>query len=313
MKRIFLFSLLFSLNATAAIYGPDNRQLLSPSHSHYALSRSVAVLVPNNFIEDSKTVTGTKDLATFPLTETQYLCPSERFASQPSFHVSCTGFLIAPDLLMTAGHCAVTFGETHDEANPYCTDFSWYFDFEADSRGRVKTTGISAENIYQCEKIIQAAHTSIPVSETVIDFKDDFAIIKLKKAVKNRTPLKLTTARPLPGDNVTILGHPLGAPKTISTGQILSNEATYDRSNVHSFQGNSGSPMLNSKGEVFGILVRGYPPSLIEKPGQQCNVVNHCNVAGTSCTQPDPDGQRIGEHSMPISLINKLKELGLVN
>lgn len=315
MKTIFLFSLLFAVSASAAVYGTDDRQLLSSSkfNPQYELSRAVAVLIPNTFIEDSKTTPGTKNLVTTPLTESQYLCPAERFAALPSFSVSCTGFLIAPDLLMTAGHCAVNFGEIKDGVNNFCTDFSWYFDFEVNSVNQVKTTGIPAENIYECEKIIQASHASNMIDEHQIDFKEDFAIIKLKKSVSNRTPLKLTTVRPKVGEAISMIGYPLGGPKILTHGKILSNEAMYDRSNLNSFPGNSGSPVLNSKNEVFGILVRGYPPSLIDDPkGGQCYIVNRCDTAGTTCAMKDPDGQRIGEHTMPISLIGKLKEMGLV-
>jgi len=307
MKTILF--LLLSLNASAAVYGPDNRAFVN---SNNMSARAVAVMVPKSFIEDSSEVPGTKNLATVPLIESQNMCASEKFASAPSFYVSCTGFLIAPDLLMTAGHCSVLFGETENSASPYCTDFDWYFGFEADSTGQVKTKNIPADSIYECEKIIKAAHNSFMVSQTVIDFREDYSLIKLKKQVVGRTPLKLTSQRPQPGEAVTLIGHPLGGPKMISAGKILSNEPTYDRSNVHSFSGNSGSPLLNAQGEVFGILVRGYPPSLIDAPTGTCSVINRCNAEGTKCTQDDPDGQRIGEHSMPIGQIPVLKEMGLV-
>ncbi len=155
MTKILFIFFLFSFGAKAAIYGPDNRQLITSQNANYQKARSVAVLIPNSFIESSKNVPGAKNLVTAPLTDSQYMCPTERFASLPSFYVSCTGFLVAPDLLVTAGHCSVSFGEAQNEVNNFCTDFSWYFDFEANEKGDIKTTDIPAENIYECEKIIK--------------------------------------------------------------------------------------------------------------------------------------------------------------
>lgn len=314
MKLSFLLVFLFSATAAATLYGNDSRQLVRRgSLASSSASRAIGVMVANNAILDSKQGADFKDIDTAPLSANQYMCSSERFSDLQSFAVSCTGFLIAPDLLVTAGHCAVNFGEVTATANPYCTDFSWYFDFEADMSGKVITEKIPAANFYQCEKVIKAAHTSIPVSDREIIFKDDFAIIKLKKPVTGRTPLKLTSARPAPSSSISMIGHPLGAPKTSVSGRLLTNESTYDRAAVSGFEGNSGSPVFNSRGEVFGILVRGYPPGLIDsKTDRTCSVVNRCSADAKTCAESDPNGQPAGDHIMPLSLIPELKELRLL-
>lgn len=304
MKLILSLSLLLSSVSWAAVYGTDTRK--------FTRNRSVAIMVANNLITPSKQNSNLVNLETDTIQNNQYMCSSERFASAQSLFVSCTGFLIAPDLLITAGHCSINFGEAKDVANSYCTDFSWYFDFEADSSGRVMTENISRENIYACEKIIHTAHTSEPINDHVIRFDDDFAIIKLKKAVSNRKPLALTSARPGPGQSISMVGHPLGGPKIGTKGTILANESAYDRAAITGFEGNSGSPVFNEKGEVFGILVRGYPPGLIDSPtNRQCRVTNHCSADGTTCKEIDPD-QPSGDHIMPLSLIPELKEMGLI-
>lgn len=304
MKFILLFSFFFSSFSFAAVYGTDTRQ--------FTRNRSVAIMISNTSIEASKQVSNLVNLDTDTIQNNQYMCSSERFANAQSFFVACTGFLIAPDLIMTAGHCAVNFGEERNVANPYCTDFSWYFDFEADSSGRVVTKNIPAENIYACDKIIHTAHTSEPINDHVIKFGDDFALIKLKKAVTNRKPLTLTSERPLPGQTISMVGHPLGGPKIGTKGTILSNEAAYDRAAISGFEGNSGSPVFNDKGEVFGILVRGYPAGLVDNPNDnQCRITNRCTADGKNCTVLDPD-QASGDHIMPLGLIPELKEMGLV-
>lgn len=310
--KLFLAVFLFSASAFATLYGQDSRQLIRRSSNSLSPSRSVAIMIPNTDISDSSAGPHLKKMNTAPLSENQYLCPSERFSNLQSFYVSCTGFLIAPDLLVTAGHCAATFGEVRNETNSYCTDFSWYFDFEVDVFGNVNTNNIPAEKIYQCAEIIHAAHTSEPVSEKEIIFKDDFAIIKLKRAVLDRAPLKLTSSRPTPGSSISMIGHPLGGPKISVAGKVLSNEATYDRAAASGFDGNSGSPVFDSRGAVFGILVRGYPPSLIDNKNNDCLIVNRCSADGKVCTEADPNGQISGDHIMPLGSISKLKELGLI-
>jgi V8-like Glu-specific endopeptidase len=313
MKFSFLFALLFSLQASATIYGNDSRQLVRRSSISNAPSRSVAIMVANTLILDSEKSPGLKKLDTAPLSENQYMCKGERFADAQSLFVSCTGFLIAPDLLLTAGHCAINYGEDRQVANPYCTDFSWYFDFEADMQGKVITDGISADSIYACEKVIHVAHISVPISDREIKFDNDFALIKLKKAVTNRTPIKLTSIRPAVGESISMTGHPLGGPKISTTGAVLSNDPAYVRAAISGFDGNSGSPVFNAKGEAFGILVRGYPPSLIESAKDKtCMIANRCSADAKSCTMPDPNGQPAGDHIMPLDLISELKELNLV-
>ena len=49
------------------------------------------------------------------------LCKNEKFLNQPS-GANCTGFLIAEDKLLTAGHC-VSFDSD-------CEEFYWVFDLK---------------------------------------------------------------------------------------------------------------------------------------------------------------------------------------
>jgi hypothetical protein len=109
-----------------------------------------------------------------------------------------------------------------------------------------------------------------------------------------------------------MVGHPLGGPKIGTKGTILSNEAAYDRAAITGFEGNSGSPVFNDKGEVFGILVRGYPAGLVDSStDKECRITNQCSADGKNCKVADPN-QASGDHIMPLGLIPELKEMGLV-
>lgn len=104
MKALFL--LLFSLSASAAIFGTDDR--VQPSGAFRALARSTALQVPLNFVSEGN---GKLDLDFSALSDrSNYnFCSDEPFASEKVSPIACTGFLVAPDLLVTAGHCAVNW------------------------------------------------------------------------------------------------------------------------------------------------------------------------------------------------------------
>ena len=282
MKIILLLALSW---AQASIFGTDDRTpVLAGSFLAKAEGAAVAMMVPVGFVTDSATGVGLKDLETFPLTETWGMCSSERFASMPGFHVGCTGFLIAPDILMTAGHCAVNHGQSTNEANAFCEGFSWLFDFQVGATGRPQVAGVSADNLYQCEKIIKAVHNSEVDAAGKLIFRSDYALIKLKRK-STRKPLTLAKVHPQKGERLSVIGHPLGMAMVRSTGKVFSQNGTYFNTNLDIADGNSGSPVLNSKNEVVGILVRGYPESVVMRPAGDCRVANRCNEDGTRCDQ----------------------------
>ncbi|MFN7729515.1 MAG: trypsin-like serine peptidase [Bdellovibrio sp.] len=282
MKIILLFALSW---AQASIFGTDDRtSVLAGSFLANAEGAAVAMMVPNNFVTDSARGSGLKDLEIFPLTETWGLCSSERFAATSGFFVGCTGFLIAPDILMTAGHCAVNHGESTNEANAFCENFSWLFDFQVGPSGRPQVAGVVSDNLYQCEKVIKAVHDSEVDAAGKLIFRSDYALIKLKRKTA-RQPLTLAKALPQKGERLSVIGHPLGMPMVRSAGKVLTQNGLYFNTNLDIANGNSGSPVLNSKNEVTGILVRGYPESFVMRPAGDCRLMNRCSEDGTRCDQ----------------------------
>ena len=84
----------------AAIFGQDNRMQIAP-HSHgadLARSTAIAVLTPH----ETWNAKISFDLDPEPMSDV--LCKDERFLDDPSLSYSCSGFLVAPDLIVTAGH-----------------------------------------------------------------------------------------------------------------------------------------------------------------------------------------------------------------
>ena len=129
----------FSWAETKIIYGEDNRvELSSVADGRIrALGQAIAGRVPNMNIEflDDKTFS----------IETMYmddpwganLCSGEKFRKQPSAS-DCTGFLVGEDLLVTAGHCVLAFGETaKNRKTQGCQSNSWLFDYSVNSNGQL--------------------------------------------------------------------------------------------------------------------------------------------------------------------------------
>jgi hypothetical protein len=64
--------------------------------------------------------------------------------------------------------------------------------------------------------------------------------------------------------------------------------------NLDAFEGNSGSPVLNSHNEVVGILVSGTPMNnLIEDQTAHCYRYNRCDENGSRCLLSDADSSKL--------------------
>lgn len=266
MKYIALLLILFStVTFGRSIYGEDNRIdiALSSNPIHRELGRSVLAMIPNEDIsvQDNKVVFSPKILK-----NKKSLCDKERFNQQQAV-ATCTGFLVSPRHVVTAGHCVYSFSD--------CNDNKWVSDYAlTDSQNNHVES--SPSQIYSCKNIV---HTTLSNRA-----KEDWAVIELDREVKDRRPLVLSErGKPMIGDALLILGHPSGLPlKVAEDATVRSLEKNHFVANLDSFQANSGSPVINAKtNEVEGILVRGgvdYKPALIG----QCQKVVKCPKNG--CT-----------------------------
>jgi len=253
MKKFAYLPLFLCLSATAAvenpvIYGEDDRiDLRDASEMQKNLARGTAVMVPKERIKKrlfsrSASFSG---VSTFNDQVLDYegipLCKEERFREEVTAGV-CSGFLIAPDIMVTAGHCIMTERQ--------CKSHDWVFDFALDDKGKYS---IEKKNIYSCEKLIAWKNDFISGL--------DYAIIKLNKRVKDRKPLDIRRMGKI-DDNaeVMVIGNPYGLNTKVSAGAtVVDNEdETFFVSDLDTLQGNSGSAIFNAKtGVVEGILVRG--------------------------------------------------------
>lgn len=288
MKNL-IFLILITLSNTIcaqladkATFGSDDRVDIYQSPSKIKkFSSGVANWQSPLFVEETETGLV---LDFPPLGEEWGLCPGEKFSKQPTALISCTGFLVAPDLLMTAGHCMVNVGEAKNEVTPQCSDFKWLFDYKYDRSPRQNIlTENDPASLVSCQKVIYAIH------EESGD-RRDFALIRLSRKLSNRYLFPLDRKVVKVGDKVMLLGHPSGLPMKFSgAARVLRTRpgAQFYEANLDSFGGNSGSPVFDIRGKLKGVLVRG-PQDFINDPKKNCDRWNRCAFDGKNCLADDP-------------------------
>ncbi len=303
MKSIGLILLSFlasALPSSAAIFGNDTRISITENSAYFPQARATAIAV----ISTSEAAPGKLKL---PVDSPSSLCRDERFSQDPTLAYSCTGFLVASDLIVTAGHCMVNVGESRNETETYCKAYSWLFDYNGSS----DPEAIPAENLYHCKQVVYA------VREEHAPFRD-FALVQLDRPVTGRAPYALARNSITGREALSMIGHPFGTPAKLSRdAQVLLNNPERQSfiTNLNAFEGNSGSPVFNHAHEVVGILIGGTPSeSLLKDKARSCNRYNRCSEDGANCTVPDtgtsqfPGFQRTGSEVQRIIPVRELIE-----
>ncbi len=191
------------------------------------------------------------------------LCATEPFYAEPAA-AFCSGSLVAPDIVITAGHCIKNAKD--------CAATKFVFNYSVAKAGDYPTTALNA-NVVGCKDIIARKQESAG---------SDFSVIRLDRAITNHAPLPINRATDLKvGDKVGVIGHPGGLPAKIAFGDavVRSNDYPgYFMTNLDTYGGNSGSAVFNAtNGLIEGILVRG-ENDYVYKNG--CRVSNICPVDG---------------------------------
>lgn len=171
------------------------------------------------------------------------LCKDEPFWDQKN-GAFCSGSLIGPDLLMTAGHCI-----RHEAA---CQNTKFVFGFGITDKAKGTPEEVPAGDVYGCGKLL---------GSVVVGTGADWALVKLDRPVTNREPLKLNmTGKIAKGAPLFVIGHPAGLPTKVAGGASVRDDSPegYIIANLDTYGGNSGSAVFNARsGLIEGILVRG--------------------------------------------------------
>jgi V8-like Glu-specific endopeptidase len=262
------------------IYGDDNRKDVYASKDSVLveLAASTAAMIPNENLKKS----GSSYTISAETLRDQGICKQEKFSKQITA-ANCSGFLVAPNILVTAGHCIKTMDD--------CNDYKWVFDYKVDyaTQGKVRVT---KNDVYSCKRIISQTLDNVS--------KDDYAVIELDRKARDRAPLAFRKSGKIAKDTVVaVIGHPTGLPTKITTGaRVRSLAGKFFVANLDTYGGNSGSAVFNTRtSEVEGILVRG-ENDYVYSPDLGCQVSNRC-----------PNNGCRGEDVTFITNIEALKKL----
>ena len=178
-------------------------------------------------------------------------CGGEPFANQPTA-MWCTGFLVGPDLIATAGHC-------YDAGDIATASFVFGFVMQNAS---TPVTVVDADQVY----------TGIAVVGHALSGDLDYSVVRVDRTVTapGAVPLEIRRSGTIPlGTQVGVIGHPWGLPLKIAFGAQTTvrdqGPAGYFTANLDTYGGNSGSPVFNAAtGVVEGILVRGETDFVIQ-------------------------------------------------
>lgn len=250
------------------VYGRDNRiEYHQASSKLKTYADKVPAMISKTELVQS--FTGYTLRSSQTIGQTQNLCSSEKFANQVT-PASCSGFLVASNWILTAGHCV--------ESEYDCSSNAWVFGFKTNSNGQVNKH-FTKEQVYNCKSILKQKFTG----------SMDYALIELDRDVKGVTPFKVRGQGVVSSSQeLVVIGYPSGLPQKIAAeGRVIDNATTdYFTTNLDTFHGNSGSPVIDyNTGVVEGILVRGktdYITTYEYSNGryQYCTKVNVCSSNG---------------------------------
>lgn len=174
------------------------------------------------------------------------LCSSEPFRNQPC-SAYCSGVLVAPDIVATAGHCVAT----PEQGTPPVTEIKFVFGYRMIDQNNAQRV-ISNNEIYLGKEIVARIYTTTA---------EDWALIRLDRPVVGHYPVPVRRYSAVAdNEDLYVIGYPRGLPAKFADGSNVRDNSNplFFVANLDTFAGNSGSPVFNRKThEVEGILVRG--------------------------------------------------------
>lgn len=199
-------------------------------------SRAVAVIVHRDRLSELTDSLYALEY-TYTLGKQLDLCQNERYREQVSIG-SGTAFLLDSSTLITAAH---VFESALDE-------YVVIFRYEILNRANAIAPIIAKANVYTIKQVV-----SENIDLDIVKFELNRSVPYIPLSIEKTATLKY-------GEEVYMIGHPLGLPKKVALNAVIINNRPYDHffTTLDAFQGNSGSPVFSlSTHKVIGVLVSG--------------------------------------------------------
>lgn len=225
------------------VYGMDDRKDFFEIDSAGAKANAESVVALFDAADVVDLGNGTSQLKVKPFKTAYGLCDTERFASQPC-GAFCSGVLIAPDVVASAGHCV------DPDYLGSVDQMRFVFGYRLTALDTA-TVVVPSANVYSGKEIIHHRLTS---------FATDWSLIRLDRPVANGRVATLRADGKIEANAaIYVIGHPCGLPLKYAPGaKVTKNTAqSFFTANLDTYGGNSGSPVFNEHHEVEGLLVRG--------------------------------------------------------
>jgi Bacterial tandem repeat domain 1/Trypsin-like peptidase domain len=251
------------------IYGTDDRVDVFQLPAGPNLDDVDSVVALFNVASVVDNGNGTSTLQTQNFGTAQNLCAEERFRDQP-IGAFCSGFLVAADIIATAGHCV-------NDGN--VTNARFVFGFRMRNATTAETV-ISNGEIYRGVAVI---------GRQEVGSGPDWALVRIDRPVANHRIARIRrTGRIGDTQALHVIGHPSGLPTKFADGAAVRNNQPNEFfvANLDTYGGNSGSPVFNSNThEVEGILVRGETDFVQQVSCQVSLVCPSTGCRGEDCTR----------------------------
>ena len=280
------------LDSQKAIYGQDNRKdvfMESSDPNINADADAVVSLFRADRLAPLEGGTRTKIINKVFATEYR-LCdsasPVEPYLSQPC-SAFCSGVLVAPDIVATAGHCINTDG------TPPLDEIRFVFGYRMRDENTAQLI-IDNNEIYTGKQIIKQVYSPDGA---------DWALVRLDRPVQGHAPVSIRrTAKVSDAEDLYVIGHPCGLPAKFADGAIVraNTDANFFVANLDTYGGNSGSPVFNrTTHQVEGLLVRGEKDFIVRNPSQanSCRISLRCPTTG--CRGEDCTRATLFAHLIP--------------
>ncbi|HLV20585.1 MAG TPA: serine protease [Polyangiaceae bacterium] len=234
--------------AQAVLYGADDRieyRELEPGPLRQIIGSSTVALIER--VRLAQHPDGSYALDAAALQQAYGLCDGARFAEQVTA-AFCGGVLLAPDVVLTAGHCV--------PSERACEELVLARNYALPDQ-RASQLRLSPSDLFACKRVLYRVVEASPHLR-------DFALLELDRpAADARLPAlrlrgSLDAASPF-----VMAGFGLGLPMKIDPNVAVLDhrrlELDYAHVSADAFARNSGSPIFTETGDLVALLAAGEP------------------------------------------------------